>query len=68
MATIQNFSPCPKCGIGYLVSVGERTGGFSGGKALVGAVIAGPIGLAAGALGKKKITYMCKRCGYTIEK
>ena len=47
--------------------IGERTGGFSGGKAVVGAVIAGPIGLAAGALGKKKTTYHCKKCGYTIE-
>jgi len=54
--------------MGYLQAVGERTGGFSGGKALVGAVLVGPIGLAAGALGKKKTTYQCNRCGYTVEK
>ena len=58
---------CPKCNLGFMEKMGERTGGFSGGKAVVGAVVAGPIGLAAGALGRKKITYVCKRCGYTIE-
>lgn len=68
MATIQNFSPCPKCGIGYLEAISERKGGFSGGKAVLGAVVAGPIGLAAGALGKRKVTYQCKRCGYTVER
>lgn len=62
-----NFKPCPKCGVGYLRSVGERTGGFSGGKAALGAVLLGPIGLAAGALGKKKVMYQCQKCGYTVE-
>ena len=68
MAANLNYQPCPKCAMGYLEAVGERTGGFSGGKAVLGAVVAGPIGLAAGALGKKKITYRCSRCGYTVEK
>lgn len=68
MAQNLNLTTCPKCRIGYLQSVSERKGGFSGGKAVLGAVIAGPIGLAAGALGKKKITYICNRCGYTVEK
>lgn len=45
----------------------ERQGGFSGGKAVVGAIIAGPMGVAAGALGKKKTTYQCIKCGYTVE-
>lgn len=58
---------CPKCGMGLLHAVSERTGGFSGGKAVLGAVIAGPIGLAAGALGKKKVLYQCGKCGYTVE-
>ena len=47
---------------------GEYTGGFSGKKAAIGAVLAGPIGLAAGVLGKKKVTYKCSNCGYIIEK
>lgn len=59
---------CPKCRMGFLSAVSERTGGFSGKKAVLGAVIAGPIGVAAGALGKKKTTYRCGHCGYTIEK
>lgn len=64
----QNNSSCPSCFIGDLVPVGERTGGFSGGKAVAGAVIAGPVGLAAGLLGKKKVTYQCNRCGYKVER
>lgn len=59
---------CPRCFQGYLRPVSERTGGFSGGKAVLGAVLLGPIGIAAGALGKKKTTYFCTRCGYTVEK
>lgn len=66
--TKMSDGPCPKCYMGYMENVGERTGGFSGGKAIVGAVIAGPIGLAAGALGKKRNIYRCNRCGYTVEK
>ena len=67
MAKDYSYQSCPKCRMGYLKAVGERTGGFSGGKAALGAVIAGPIGLAAGALGRKKTMYQCNRCGYTIE-
>ena len=67
MAKDYSYKPCPKCRLGYLVPVSERTGGFGAGKAAIGAVIAGPIGLAAGALGRKKTTYCCKRCGYTVE-
>lgn len=67
MAKNYSFQPCPCCGIGYLQAVGERKGGFSGGKAALGAVLIGPVGLAAGALGRKKITYRCNRCGYTVE-
>ncbi len=68
MATDLNYTLCPSCRLGTLHAAGERKGGFSGGKAVLGAVIAGPVGLAAGALGKKKITYRCDRCGYTVEK
>ena len=67
MAKDYSFQMCPRCGICYFRAVGERKGGFSGGKAVLGAVIAGPVGLAAGALGRKKTTYQCNRCGYTVE-
>lgn len=68
MAKRMHGATCPKCRMGSLLAVGERHGGFSGGKAVVGAVIAGPIGLAAGALGKKKTTYQCNHCNYIVEK
>ena len=63
-----NFTACPKCRVGYLRAVSERTGGFSGGKAVAGAILLGPLGLAAGALGKKKVMYQCIKCGYLVEK
>lgn len=68
MAGSKYLGICPKCHMDMLEAAGERTGGFSAGKAALGAVIAGPIGLAAGALGKKKTTYRCPKCGYTVEK
>lgn len=68
MAQDLNYTTCPKCRMGYMQAVSERTGGFSGGKAILGAALVGPLGLAAGALGKKKTTYQCNRCNYTIEK
>ena len=68
MAQDLNFTTCPSCYIGTMRAVSERTGGFSAGKAVIGAVVAGPVGIAAGALGKKKTLYRCDRCGYSIEK
>ena len=41
--------------------------GFSVGKAAVGAVLLGPIGLVGGALGKKKQCYYCGKCGFNHE-
>ena len=67
MAKNLEMKTCPKCRRGFLTAVGERKGGFSGGKAVGGAILLGPIGLAAGALGKKKVTYICKNCGYAVE-
>lgn len=62
-------SICPKCkAYNSFELMGERKGGFSGGKAVAGAVLLGPVGLAAGALGKKKQCYQCNKCGYTLEK
>lgn len=68
MASSTYAGLCPKCYMGMLEAISERTGGFSAGKAAIGAVVAEPIGLAAGVLGKKKTTYRCPRCGYTVEK
>ena len=51
-----------------MLQIGERTGGFSAGKAALGAVLVGPIGIAAGAMGKKKQICQCNMCGYVAEK
>lgn len=65
------YDYCPKCKLtpqgGIMKPIGERTGGFSVGKAAVGGVLLGPVGLVAGALGKKKVTLVCDNCGYTVE-
>ncbi len=61
-------SRCPMCGESIkwkLVDVSKK--GYSLGKAAVGTVLLGPIGLAAGALGKKKVTYACGKCGFQHE-
>ncbi|MEE5992415.1 MAG: hypothetical protein V3G42_04150 [Oscillospiraceae bacterium] len=38
--------------------------GFSVGKAAVGGILLGPVGLLGGALGKKTVTYCCGNCGF----
>lgn len=59
---------CPMCGERVnrkLVDTANK--GFSVGKAAVGAVLLGPIGLVGGALGKKKQYYYCGKCGFNHE-
>ena len=59
---------CPMCGerINWkLVDTSNK--GFSVGKAAVGAVLLGPVGLVGGALGKKKEYYVCRKCGFERE-
>ena len=59
---------CPMCGEQQnwkLVDVSKK--GFSVGKAAVGAVLLGPIGLVGGALGKKKQCYYCVKGGFNHE-
>lgn len=59
---------CPMCGEQQnwkLVDVSKK--GFSVGKAAVGAVLLGPVGLVGGALGKKKQCYCCGKCGFNHE-
>jgi len=59
---------CPSCGErqGW-IEVDKTHKGFSVGKAVAGAVLFGGVGLLGGALGKKKTTYYCKKCGFTHE-
>lgn len=52
---------CPKCGS---TSISADKKGFSTGKAVAGAFIAGPVGLAAGGIGANKVQITCLNCGY----
>ena len=47
--------------------IDEGNKGFSVGKAAAGALLLGPVGLVGGALGKKKVTYCCGKCGFKHE-
>lgn len=51
---------CPKCNSTQLTA---NTKGYSGGKAVAGAVLTGGIGLLAGLHGKGKIIITCMSCG-----
>ncbi|MBQ2941505.1 MAG: hypothetical protein IJD97_04645 [Clostridia bacterium] len=66
MAYIPNS--CPMCGeMTRWRSVDTAHKGFSVGKAAIGGILLGPVGLVGGALGKKKTTYCCGKCGFTHE-
>jgi hypothetical protein len=54
---------CPKCGSDQLAATKK---GFSGGKALAGAVLTGGVGLLAGTIGSNKIKCTCLACGHTF--
>lgn len=51
---------CPKCGSEQWTS---NQKGFGAGKAIVGGLLTGGIGLLAGFLGSKKVILTCLRCG-----
>ena len=59
---------CPICGEqkGW-VPIDEQKKGFSVGKAALGGILLGPVGLVGGLLGKKKISYYCTKCGFQHE-
>jgi ribosomal protein S27E len=54
---------CPKCGSDQITSSKK---GFSGKKAVAGAVLTGGIGILAGTLGSNKIKCTCLACGNTF--
>jgi len=58
---VDTIPKCPKCGS---TSISADKKGFSAGKAAAGAILAGPIGLAAGGLGANKVQITCLNCGH----
>lgn len=59
---------CPMCGEKEKwKKVDSQNKGFSVGKAAVGGLLLGPVGLVGGALGKKKSSYYCGGCGFNHE-
>lgn len=55
---------CPKCGSNQL-SANKK--GFSGRKAVGGAILTGGIGLLAGTIGSNKIRITCLACGHQFK-
>lgn len=59
---------CPMCGEREKwIKVDQDNKGFSVGKAAIGGLLLGPVGLLGGALGKKKVWYACGKCGFQHE-
>lgn len=56
----ESYICCPKCGSRELHAEHK---GFSGGKALAGAVAVGGVGLLAGMIGSKDVLITCLKCG-----
>lgn len=61
---MENNLKCPKCSSGNL-SADKK--GFSGKKAVLGAIATGGIGLLAGTIGSNKMMVTCLNCGITYK-
>jgi len=60
-AAADGVACCPRCGSTSLTS---NKKGYGIGKGVVGAWAVGPIGLAAGNIGRQKVKVTCLNCGY----
>lgn len=52
---------CPRCGSTSIMAAKK---GFGVGKAVIGAYLLGPVGLAVGSIGSNKIERICANCGH----
>lgn len=59
----EEYLCCPKC---HSRELHAEQKGFSGGKALAGAIVTGGIGLLAGTIGSKDVQITCLKCGNTF--
>ena len=57
----EKLARCPKCNS---TSLTANKKGFSVGKAVVGGVVALPLGLVTGMVGKNKVFITCLNCGH----
>lgn len=62
--TDQNEIRCPKCRSNQFT---VKNKGFGLGKAAIGAIALGPVGLLGGLVGSKKIKVVCLKCGHEWE-
>lgn len=61
---MENQILCPKC---YSNQITTSKKGFSGTKAVAGAIATGGIGLLAGTIGSNKIEIICLSCGHKFK-
>lgn len=61
VAVSENVAKCPKCGSTSLQAQKE---GVKVGRAVAGALLLGPLGLAAGAVGANNLKIVCLNCGH----
>jgi len=60
----EEYLCCPKC---HSKELHSEQKGFSGGKALVGGLLTGGIGLLAGTIGSKEVAITCLNCGHQFK-
>lgn len=61
---MSNEIKCPKCGSNQITAQNK---GFGLGKATVGGLMLGPVGLLGGLIGSKKVNVVCLHCGHKWE-
>ncbi|NLC41721.1 MAG: helix-turn-helix domain-containing protein [Erysipelothrix sp.] len=61
----KSMAKCPRCGS---TSLSGNKKGYGIGKGVLGAVVAGPLGLMAGNIGARKVKITCMSCGHRFKK